>query len=1026
MSPDTPNDHPRDRSESVLTKKDAIQISPARSIEDFKTLANQSNGSTTPKTLPSAADRARSLADVVLRFIGNASNETLGACAVGLATSTYLILGRLGLVLIGAFGGALVSITWDPTGVHGKADGNAENASRKRELGVELAKRALDWRGQGEQKISITGAPLKVELAAVQKELDFSAFPNEIASELKDFCDAVIKDYVKWWYTPILPDDNTFPGDCRQILVAFIHSFSNHVSRKRAADPFLDFLANSTSVVIVFLQELASALKASQRSEVEDALRIYLEFQPESNLAHVLNREQQKQKLHIVAEDILQSFLDTKAYNCLPVRAFLREVLAGLILDGTLSSCSKPEWINGWIVYLLEDGEPSLLEVIDQGVTELEAVVGETDMPVEAAERKEHRRRVSRAEQAMEDAMKEAQRINQMIAEEEASKKHGMIDYEDNISTTTTNDEGIATPASSDSELNHHTERERATSNPMMFDSEGNTIPITTSPRKKTIREPAFTSFDQLDLQPPPMATPTSEAPPRTEAMIAIPLTLHKASINILDMGVTSDQILMKQKPDAEMLIQIEPASSRFPGWMVTRSYSAFEPLSETLYRIARISGVSEFNTLYPELPSWKGQNRAKLIAQLEKYLRTALQSVRLAESDAMKKFLDKETGLDKMSASQKNVFVQAGAGLENVGKGFVNVIGQGGKGLQSGFQAGGKAVLGGVTGVFGAVANGIPAGKRPALGTSSPGMSSRSRSQQSIPKPSGSGQDLSRPSSDLDFSMQSSPRASTSARSSTDQLSSLRTSNVSARTSEEETLNLPPPPDLMTEEYESSIQSSPYRPLSKHPSSSPPSTPSPTKVADLPSPTSTTQTTAQSVPMSTSETQSRSQHVPVSEEETRMTVELVFALITELLSLSSAWTFRLSLLTAAKSYLLRPKNPQLLSIQALLQESVIDANFSESGIASHIGKLRANALPTEAELKQWPAEMTQAQKENLRIKARKLLVEKGMPQALTTVVGVAASGEALGKVFDCLQNQDVARGLIFALMLQALRTIIQ
>ena len=156
------------------------------------------------------------------------------------------------------------------------------------------------------------------------------------------------------------------------------------------------------------------------------------------------------------------------------------------------------------------------------------------------------------------------------------------------------------------------------------------------------------------------------------------------------------------------------------------------------------------------------------------------------------------------------------------------------------------------------------------------------------------------------------------------------------------------------------------------------------------------------------------------------MTVDLMFALITELLSLSSAWTFRLSLLTAAKSYLLRPNNPQLKSIRSLLQESVVDANVSDEGLAAHIRKLRENGLPTEEELKKWPTEPTDDEKEKLRIKARKLLVERGMPQALTTVVGVAASGEALGKVFDCLQNRDVARGLLFALMLQALRTVTQ
>jgi hypothetical protein len=164
----------------------------------------------------------------------------------------------------------------------------------------------------------------------------------------------------------------------------------------------------------------------------------------------------------------------------------------------------------------------------------------------------------------------------------------------------------------------------------------------------------------------------------------------------------------------------------------------------------------------------------------------------------------------------------------------------------------------------------------------------------------------------------------------------------------------------------------------------------------------------------------------PLNEQETQMVVELMFAIITELYQLSSAWALRKTLLTAAKTFLLRPGNPQLESIRQLLQTTVIDANTSDEGIAQHIRKIRENTLPTEAELKAWPPELPGEEKEKLRKKARKLLVERGMPQALTSVMGQAASGEALGKVFDCLQMSNVARGLVFGLMLQGMRAVTQ
>jgi hypothetical protein len=87
---------------------------------------------------------------------------------------------------------------------------------------------------------------------------------------------------------------------------------------------------------------------------------------------------------------------------------------------------------------------------------------------------------------------------------------------------------------------------------------------------------------------------------------------------------------------------------------------------------------------------------------------------------------------------------------------------------------------------------------------------------------------------------------------------------------------------------------------------------------------------------------------------------------------------------------------------------------------------MRENSLPTEEELKAWPAEMKDDEKERLRVKARRLLVERGMPQALTSVMGMAASGEALGRVFDALQEPRLARGVIFGLCVQGLRAVTQ
>jgi hypothetical protein len=107
-----------------------------------------------------------------------------------------------------------------------------------------------------------------------------------------------------------------------------------------------------------------------------------------------------------------------------------------------------------------------------------------------------------------------------------------------------------------------------------------------------------------------------------------------------------------------------------------------------------------------------------------------------------------------------------------------------------------------------------------------------------------------------------------------------------------------------------------------------------------------------------------------------------------------------------------------------LIQKSVIDANTSDSGIAEQLRKIRENMMPTEQELAGWPAELTADEKEKLRVKARRLLIQSGLPAALMGVMGQAATGEALGRVFDCLQIEEVARGLLFGLILQVVRIV--
>jgi hypothetical protein len=173
--------------------------------------------------------------------------------------------------------------------------------------------------------------------------------------------------------------------------------------------------------MIIFFSELANAILANPGDSAPEAVDLYLKMKRDSTLATILDTDFQTKQLGGVAEDILQNYLEPKTYNCKPAREFLHQILAKVVLEMIVATCSKPEWINGWIIYLLEDGEPELMEAIDAGV-EASPLGNTKESRGRSEEVKKHNRVVSRAQQAMDEAMQEAQRLNQMIADEVSDK----------------------------------------------------------------------------------------------------------------------------------------------------------------------------------------------------------------------------------------------------------------------------------------------------------------------------------------------------------------------------------------------------------------------------------------------------------------------------------------------------------------------------------------------------------------------------------------------------------------------------
>lgn len=1059
---------------ATANKEDVARQTSAKSAKESQSIQ---------ETLQTFTDRA-------LDFLSTASNETIGACLVGLGASTYLVLGRVGLVLIGVAGGVVLHATWEGTRGAPDARQGAVDERRRKEVGLDVIQRVLNWRTKTQADEANDHGEVRVDtFGLTERDLDFSDFRPETADALRAIADAVIRDYVKWWYSPIIPGEETFPDASRITLTSFILGISNNLARKRPADAFVNFVTHTSSTVVVFLNELASALNASPTATVVDAVRVYIEMKPNSSLANVLDTRQQKKKLALVAEDILQTYLDPKTLKCQPAHVFLRQILSNTIIDNTIDRCSEAWWINDWIVYLLEEPKAELAKSVGEGlemateqaavsVAENAAATRSNDPARRSSDAELNRDRVvSRGQEAFDDAMKEAARLTKLMQEEDEraaqeQASHGRPIEQEELQTpvqhesfvaaasavagigtgsldgpsTTSIDEhsesttqGIDTPTSSQSEKNTGIDadpEERVLS----MGSQRSEQELAASAGSEANAAP-FLSFDQLAPSMTGSSPDDADGAPRERE----PLTLYNASMTIFDDSVPGDKSAVKTKPIVEYLIQIEPASSAHSGWMVAKKYSDVETLHESLRRISVVTGA-KFHETHPTVPQWKGRTKSQLREALERYLNDACRAKTLAESEAMRRFLEKEQGLMKSPGNKGGLNAAFGA----VGKGITGV----GKGI----EGGGKAFVGGVTGVFGGLGPKKAPGSSKDLSRTSVDLGrNRSESVLSVNKARQSTDSLRKTVTQAQAEGTSTPSLDSERRSSIlgspegaaklrpdspapDSISGEHADqpngaapeqhakeNGYAALSSEEMMQLPPPPSEVTDDYDGHAISSPTSPVRRSKTESIFST-----ATTLAEPADTDQGGYTALPsdpdtvLPQRKVKPARQYPPLNDEETTIVVELLFATITELYTLSSAWSLRRTLLNAAKTYLLRPGNPQLLSIRDLLNTTVLEANTSDAGIAAQLRKLRENSLPTEEEFAAWPKELDDKQKEELKKKARKLLVQKGMPVALTSVMGQAASGEAMGRVFDALQVKEIARGLMFGLMLQGIRTIVQ
>ena len=665
--------------------------------------------------------------------------------------------------------------------------------------------------------------------------------------------------------------------------------------------------------------------------------------------------------------------------ECDPARLFAREILAMQIFDLTATSCSASSYINWYIVETFKD------------VQEEGGLLGKDS-------------RAKEAEEAMARAVAEAAEMTRLL---EAEREGTPLP---------TNEDPVPTPPLSVPEAAPKTTFASILRDPDIiphqprFDvplQQPATFPSThDQPHPIETAMPPSTSEGSLSANLSPEGSDSPARLSSTSLQYDEPPqeTLQGATISLMDLSTDSGTGKpIRQKSTLSYMITIEPSGGRVPGWVAIKQFTDFESLHDVLRRLAAVGGIRSFPT---DLPEWKGKMHQPLADDLETYLKTALAVKQLADSEAMKRFFGKEI-TDQSLAKKK-----AWPPLKGVGEGM--------KGAAEGSQKLFAAAWGATT--TKKRSSTPPVGREKARSE----LTLKEIAKDDVPTPeedTAYHSPLFRESPSVRDSLNSISRSGTSnslgvdgalERTSTSSSlngytfigdgemsksassTSLETPSAAASATEltqPEPVSTPPPPPPMFTEPVSELQP-PSAPVTKPPSPVPP-----------PIPDRKPPPTKPSVP-------------ELSANDAQQILDIGFSILSEFYALSPrTWIIRKSLLNLLKSLLISNGRTYIETIRTYIQEDLITKCLtSDDWIAGQVKAMTESIWPANP----WPPIDDAAYK----VQAKELFMARGLPETMRGLMGGAATSQALEIVFEALQDQRVAKGILVALMCDIIRTL--
>lgn len=768
-------------------------------------------------------------------------------------------------------------------------------------------------------------------------------------------------------------------------------------------------IMSSSSTLIVFFRELRAA---SVETESATGIAEYIQNNPDSALAQMIDEKFQQERLRQLATRLLTIFARKTDRECEAGMLFAREMLAMQVLNLTATSCSTSSFVNWYIVETFK-------EVQDQG-----GLLGDDSRAKEAQEAM----RRAAAEAAEMTRMLEAEKNEELTKSTLAETAVSNLPTEPAPKTTfgsLLKDPDILPPNLEQVEailrrpgalppppdLIDEVEAAAQTSNEKPVSS--NSIPSA---------ETARLSSSSLNYEEPPQET------------------LQGANISLMDLSTDAGTGKpIRQKSTLSYMITIELVGGRVPGWVAIKQFSDFESLHEVLRRLAIVSGLRSFPI---ELPESKGKMHQTLADELEQYLKTALAQKQLADSEAMKRFFGKE--INDLSLGKKKTWPP----LKGVGEGMRGAMLSSAEGSQKLLAAAwattginkkrSSTPIGTAKSQSEATLKDImkpPAEKSPAEKASA-ASNLKDLVTDEIPSPEEEDTSyhspLFRESATFLNQMNAAPDTGLQRSSTSSSLNGYTfigdgdVSNSASSTSLNVVENMPSRPLVykpqedaprMSQTFTTAPRESVETSVPKAPSPLPP--PLPER-----HPERQTKTTSQPPPLPERAPRlpprlpPRPQAPELSANDAQQILDIGFTILSEFYALSPrTWLIRKSLLNLLKSLLISNGLTYIETIRTMIQEDLIkNCLTSDDWIASQVKAVTDSMWPPTP----WPPMDDEAYK----IQAKELFVNKMLPETMRGLMGGAATTQALEIVFEALQDQRVAKGILVALMCDVIKAL--